>query len=124
MGLNGKPHGFFASSRGLRQAEPMSPYVFVLVMEVLNLLFLQLIEQDGRFSYHWKYAPARLFQLGFADDLLLFCKADMDSIGVFRQGLDMFASWSGLRLNAHKNHLIISRSAHGIKEELLAMLEF
>ncbi|KAL2230600.1 UNVERIFIED_CONTAM: hypothetical protein Sindi_1654400, partial [Sesamum indicum] len=39
-------------------------------------------------------------------------------------GLDMFVSWLGLWLKAHKSHLIISRSAHGIREELLAMLGF
>ncbi|KAL2243576.1 UNVERIFIED_CONTAM: hypothetical protein Sindi_0475600, partial [Sesamum indicum] len=64
VGLNWKPHGFFAGSQGFRQGDAMLHYVFVLVME-----------------------------LSFADDLLLFCKADMDSIGVFKQGLDMFASW-------------------------------
>ncbi|KAL2226316.1 UNVERIFIED_CONTAM: hypothetical protein Sindi_1990300, partial [Sesamum indicum] len=58
------------------------------------------------------------------DDLLLLCKADMDSIEVFKQGLDLFASWSDLRLNLHKSHLIIFRSAQGIRKQLLVMLDF
>ncbi|KAL2226604.1 UNVERIFIED_CONTAM: hypothetical protein Sindi_2019100, partial [Sesamum indicum] len=77
-----------------------------------------------QFTYHWKCEPARVFQLGFADDLLLFCRADMDSIRVFKMGLDRFAEWSGLRLNVQKSHLIISRSAQDRKEQMLSVLGF
>ncbi|KAL2237706.1 UNVERIFIED_CONTAM: hypothetical protein Sindi_0962300 [Sesamum indicum] len=124
VGLNGKPHGFFSGARGLRQGDPLSPYLFVLVMEVLHLEYLQMIDQDGLFSFHWKCDSAQIFQLGFADDLLLFCRADMNSIGVLKRGLDRFAVWSGLRLNVQKSHLIILRSAQGLREEMLEALGF
>ncbi|KAL2237591.1 UNVERIFIED_CONTAM: hypothetical protein Sindi_0950800 [Sesamum indicum] len=124
IGLNGKPHGFFRGVRGLRQGDPLSPYLFVLVMEVLHLGFLQLIDQEERFSYRWKCEAARVFQLGFADDVILFCRADMDSLRIFKAGLDRFAEWSGLRLNVQKSHLIISRSAQALREEMLALLGF
>ncbi|KAL2251910.1 UNVERIFIED_CONTAM: hypothetical protein Sindi_2313300 [Sesamum indicum] len=99
IGINGNPHGFFTGARGLRQGDPLSPYLFVLVMEVLHLGLLQLIEQDLQFSFHWKCEPAKVFQLGFADYLLLFCRADLDSLRILKRGLDRFAEWSGLRLN-------------------------
>ncbi|KAL0444940.1 UNVERIFIED_CONTAM: Retrovirus-related Pol polyprotein from type-2 retrotransposable element R2DM, partial [Sesamum latifolium] len=74
------PHGYFRGARGLRQGDPMSPYLFVLVMEVLSLILRQVIDQDGGFSYHWKCGEMQLCQLGFADDLLLFSKADTGSV--------------------------------------------
>ncbi|KAL2252863.1 UNVERIFIED_CONTAM: Transposon TX1 uncharacterized protein [Sesamum indicum] len=112
VGLNGNPHGYFDGARGLRQGDPLSPFLFVLVMEVLHIGYLQLIEQDMQFAYHLKCELARVFQLGFADDLLLFCRANLDSVRVLKVGLDRFAEWSGLRLNTQKSHIIISRSAH------------
>ncbi|KAL2228612.1 UNVERIFIED_CONTAM: hypothetical protein Sindi_1840900 [Sesamum indicum] len=123
IGLNGKPHGFFSGARGLRQGDPLSPNLFVLVMEALHLGFLQRIEQDLQFTYHWKCESSKIFQMGFADDLLLLCRADLDSIRVFKEGLDWF-EWSGLRLNVQKSHLIISRSAQNLKDQMLDILGF
>ncbi|KAK4381000.1 polyprotein [Sesamum angolense] len=94
-------HGFFAGARGLRQGDPMSPYLFVLVMEVLHMILQQFIEQDGEFRYHWRCQDLKLFQLSFADDLLLFC----------------------LHTNP-KESIDISKAASGLRDSLLATLGF
>ncbi|KAL0304125.1 UNVERIFIED_CONTAM: hypothetical protein Sradi_6280600 [Sesamum radiatum] len=122
--LNGTSHGFFVGARGLRQGDPMSPYLFVLIMEVLQLILHQFIDQDGGFSYHWKCQDLGLFQLCFADDLLLFCKADESSIRLFKRGLHPFASLSGLHANPQKSQLILSKAAQPGREALLASLGF
>ncbi|KAK4384581.1 Transposon TX1 uncharacterized protein [Sesamum angolense] len=122
--LNGEVHGFFAGARGLRQGDPVSPYLFVLVMEVLHLILLQLIEQDCGFAYHWQCKEMGLFQLSFADDLILLCKAEVRSVDLFRRRLDLFASLSGLHTNPQKSHLILSKAANGVRTSLLESLGF
>ncbi|KAL2253070.1 UNVERIFIED_CONTAM: hypothetical protein Sindi_0101700 [Sesamum indicum] len=84
---------------------------------------LKSIDQDGRFQFHWKCEAAKIFQLGFANDVLLFSRAAVDFVCVFQEGLKCFGDWSGLRFNAQKSHLILSQAAQDIKEELLTMLQ-
>ncbi|KAL0352312.1 UNVERIFIED_CONTAM: hypothetical protein Scaly_1619900 [Sesamum calycinum] len=122
--LNGSIHGFFPGAGGLRQGDPMSPYLFVLVMEVLQMLLSQLIEEDSSFGFHWKCHEIGLFQLCFVDDLLLSCNADEASVLVFQRGLQEFANLSGLQANPAKSQLILSKSAHGNREALLQLLGF
>ncbi|KAL0434078.1 UNVERIFIED_CONTAM: LINE-1 retrotransposable element O protein [Sesamum latifolium] len=122
--LNGSPHGFFRGALGLRQGDPMSPYLFMLVMEVLTLIIHQFIDQDGGFSYHWRCDEVQLFQLGFADDLLLLSRADTSSIRIFQRGLAVFNDLSGLHVNPQKSHLILSRSGRLIGKCFFLLWDF
>ena len=42
--VNGVPTGFFPSTKGLRQGDPLSPYLFVMGMEVLDVLIRRVVE--------------------------------------------------------------------------------
>ena len=45
ININGELVGFFGASRGLRQGDPLSPYLFVLIMEALSMLLKRKIEK-------------------------------------------------------------------------------
>ncbi|KAL2225170.1 UNVERIFIED_CONTAM: hypothetical protein Sindi_2980000, partial [Sesamum indicum] len=125
IGLNGKPHGFLCWSERTTTGRPtFSLSVCSCYGSLTSGDSLQRIDQDMQFTYHWKCESSKVFQMGFADDLLLLCKADLDSIRVFKEGLDWFAELSGLRLNVQKSHLIISRSAQNLKDQMLDFLGF
>ena len=87
--VNGFPVGYFSGCRGIRQGDP--PYLFVLVMEVLAklLALLQVSEAEGRLKLHPRCKSPQITHMSFADDLMLFFKADVGSAAV-RECLDQF----------------------------------
>ncbi|KAL0295521.1 UNVERIFIED_CONTAM: hypothetical protein Sangu_3196000, partial [Sesamum angustifolium] len=124
VSLNGSIHGFFKGGRGLRQGDPMSPYLFVLVMEIWNLLLRFRIKEAADFQYHWKCKDIGLINLCFADDVLLFCKAHLPSIMVITDTLNEFAALSGLKVNPAKSQIIFSRAVQQERQQILDYLGF
>uniref|UniRef100_A0A2N9GR88 Reverse transcriptase domain-containing protein n=1 Tax=Fagus sylvatica TaxID=28930 RepID=A0A2N9GR88_FAGSY len=73
--INGCPNGFFPSSRGLRQGDPLSPLLFVIVMEALSRLLDRAVREGlfSGFSVGTMAAnPLMVSHLLFADDTLIF----------------------------------------------------
>ena len=73
--INSSPVGFFPSSRGLTQGDPLSPYLFVIGMEALSCLINRIVE--GNYPSDSKIADRRseelvISHLLYADDTLLF----------------------------------------------------
>ncbi|KAL0295119.1 UNVERIFIED_CONTAM: hypothetical protein Sangu_3204200 [Sesamum angustifolium] len=115
---------FFQRRPGLRQGDPMSPYLFVLVMEIGNALLKHRVKQATEFQYHWKCKDLGLINLCFADDVLLFCKAHLPSIKVLTDTLTEFAAMSGLKINPAKSQIILSRSVQQERQQILDYLGF
>lgn len=99
--INGALEGYFSASAGLRQGDPLSPYLFVFSMEVLNVCMNHVIN-DRVFSHHWRCSEQKITHLAFADDLLLFSKGDSSSIFAVLDAVSMFSSISGLSPNPAK----------------------
>src|SRR6185312_17494430 len=70
--LNGEPGGFINHRRGLRQGDPLSPMLFILVMDVLNSLFLK-AEAEGLLLP--LLSTGQRMSL-YADDVALFIRSE------------------------------------------------
>ncbi|GJV54642.1 sugar transport protein 13 [Tanacetum coccineum] len=94
--VNGSLHGYFKGKRGLRQGDPLSPYLFTLVMEVLTLMLQRKVHQTDQFTYHRYCSKMELVNLCFADDLFLFPYGDVGSASIIKEALDEFKNALGL----------------------------
>jgi hypothetical protein len=70
--INGTMCGYFEGKRGLRQGDPLSPYLFVIAMEVFSKIMVDYTGENSGFKFHPKCANLKLTHLCFADDLLIF----------------------------------------------------
>ena len=121
--LNGTLVGYFEGKKGLRQGDPSSPYLFVLVMEVFSRLMTMSTGPDSGFKFHPKCLKLKLTHLCFSDDLLIFSKASLSSINVIKAVLVEFEELSGLKANPSKSSFYCSGISKRVKHTLLNELQ-
>ena len=98
--FNGGALDSFQPSRGIRQGDPLFPYLFILCMEILGALITDKCENklwDLILASRGGVAFSHLF---FADDLVLFAKVDVKNCWVVRDVLDTFCELSGQKVSA------------------------
>lgn len=101
----------------------MIPYLFVLCRDYLTRLF-QARLTSSNFHYHPKCKKIGLAHLGFVDDLMVFCKADVLSLTTVKVVLTEFSSTSGLQMNVVKSSIFFDGVSDNLKVELMDILGF
>lgn len=111
--INGSPFGLVKPTRGLRQGDPLSPALFVIYFDLMAR-FLHRAEQTG--SIHGikisKESPT-IANLMFADDLTIFCRANLAEAAALLSDLHKFCSWSGQQINLSKSSIHFSHNVLG-----------
>ncbi|GFY85594.1 hypothetical protein Acr_04g0003320 [Actinidia rufa] len=107
ISINGSMHGFFKGKQGIRQGDPISPFLFVLCLEYLSRSLNQL--KDNRdFKFHPRCQDLNITHLAFADDLMLFSRGDVESVQLLMNKMRRFGDYSGLRVSMEKSNLYAS----------------
>lgn len=109
VSVNGSLEGFFTSARGIRQGCSLSPYLYVILNNVISKLLNQAAEA-GVFSYHPQCEEVKLTHLCFADDILVFTKGTTESLLGILETMKRFATMSRLHINATKSSIFASGS--------------
>lgn len=111
--INGELSGYFQSTRGLRQGCALSPYLFVIVMDVLSKL-LDKAASARQFGYHPRCKNMGLTHLASADDFMVLSDGRVDSVEGIVAVFDDFAKASRLRISMEKSTIFLA----GVTEEV------
>ncbi|GKC26645.1 hypothetical protein Tco_1033939, partial [Tanacetum coccineum] len=88
LSINGAIHGYFKGKRSLRQGDPISPYLFKLIMEVLTLILRRRGRESDSFCFHRYCDKLDIINLCFTDVLFLFAHGDANSAHVIIRALE------------------------------------
>ncbi|XP_056690230.1 uncharacterized protein [Spinacia oleracea] len=119
--INGSTTHHFLPSRGIRQGDPLSPYLFLICMEV----FIFMLSQSSTLPNSGigiRIAPLtpKIPCLLFADDSLLFVKATSSATNHLKSVITSFCNLSGQLVNFHKSAIIFSKKIEHSCRDLLA----
>lgn len=121
--INGKAHGFFKGGRGLRQGDPLSPFLFALCLEVLSRS-LKHMSRTPVYGFHPKCQNLRITHIAYADDLLLFARGDIQSVSLVMNCLNEFGDMAGLRVNHIKSSIYMASMEDWVREHILHITGF
>ncbi|GJZ26001.1 putative RNA-directed DNA polymerase [Tanacetum coccineum] len=122
--INGDIHGYFKRKRGLRQGDPLSPYLFTLVMEILTLILQRRVRLSDSFRYHKHCEDLNIINVCFADDLFLFARGDVVSASVIMDSLNELKAVSGLVPSIRKSTAFFCNVLNHVKIGILNVMPF
>ena len=111
---NGFPSGLFEIKRGVRQGNPLSPYLFIIALEIVNVAIRKNKEIEG-ITLEEKRNQAQCFRIR---DLTTFVK-NTKSFRLLVTLLDNFVNISGLKINEEKTETYSLGSLHAAPEDIV-----
>jgi hypothetical protein len=108
--LDGAPFGNFWPSRGLRQGDPLSLFLFILGYEILSRLILREENLGSLHGIKMASLCPPISHLLFADDVMLFSRANVQEATSTLNCLSTYSKWSGQCINLAKSSFFFSKN--------------
>jgi mannosylglycoprotein endo-beta-mannosidase len=120
--INGSSSSFFNSSRGLRQGDPMSPYLFILAEEVLSRGITNLLDQNKINPYFVTKSIKGISHSLYADDIIIFTNGNSKSLSNLMNFLLDYQQMSGQKINYFKSQFLASKHINNNRKIKIASI--
>ncbi|XP_075087618.1 uncharacterized protein LOC142169628 [Nicotiana tabacum] len=101
--VNGQSSGFFKSTRGVKQGDPLSPTLFILSAEVLFRSLNRLFEDESFRRFGMPKWTEHLNHLAYVDDTIIFASAHQPSLTKIMTVLSSYEEISSQQINRAKS---------------------
>ena len=122
--VNGSPAGFFRSSRGLRQGDPLSSYLFVLGKKVFSILIEKATAKGFLTGYRFARRNGETLHkthLLFVDDTMVFCNDSEEQLVSLCWILLWFEAYYGIKINLEKSVTMLVGEVHNVEQLALEL---
>jgi hypothetical protein len=120
--VNGIPTGHIVPTRGLRQGDPLSSYLFLICAKALSAMLRRAEDRGVIFGVPISKNGPRISHLFFADDSLFFCKANLVEWWRLTKILKKYEQASGQKLNKDKTSIFFSHNTPNARKEEISQL--
>ncbi|KAM6558351.1 hypothetical protein CsatA_027590 [Cannabis sativa] len=115
--LNGSPLKKISPQRGLRQGDPISPFLFLLCQEVLSKIICKAEERGAIHGIKIAHSAPPVSHLMFADDTILFARANEKEAKKLMECISLYENWSGQSCSKPKSSVLFSRNLSSQRKE-------
>ena len=122
--VNGTPEGFFNISRGIRQGDPISPFLFIIMAEAFGRAIKKTQTDNMIKGVRVTKEVENTTHQQFADDTILAGISTLQEANNFKHILDTYTKASGQMINAKKSEIYFLNTVEEVEDQICNKLGF
>ena len=122
--VNGTPKGFFSISRGIRQGDPLSPSLFIIMVEAFGRAVFEAYQQKEITDISVTRNLPNITHQQYADDTILPGKSSTQEALGFKNIVESYMDSSGQKFNKDKSEIFFMNTKLSLENQICGIMEY